>query len=105
MPNDLMNRCEQRKEYKVDNHYEWRWKKCLHQKRLAHNQLTADACIATGPCAFINSRSVTAPRITWSTASDRTQNRVEVISTFGASIECRHSRLPSLRTFRSGINL
>lgn len=26
MPNDLMLRCEQRKEYKVKDGYEWRWK-------------------------------------------------------------------------------
>lgn len=26
MPNDLMLRCEQRKEYKIKDGYEWRWK-------------------------------------------------------------------------------
>ena len=26
MPNELMTRCEQRKEYKVNDEYEWRWK-------------------------------------------------------------------------------
>jgi hypothetical protein len=92
VPEDLMTRCEQRKEYKVDGRYELRWKEVAVSEALGAQPADVRCMHCHGSVRIHKQQVGHGPRDHVEHRFGKTQNHVEAVFTFRVNIASRHSR-------------